>query len=131
MRKIIIVALLTIGLSGCAGTTAGNLFQAFTVGTKNPITKDVLYEFENTMTIGFAGLNAYKKSCLAGAVPVSCRTVIASLQVYTRKIPQALTTVRGFVKNNDQVNAQLAYTTLLDLYNQFKTAATASGVQVQ
>lgn len=121
----------TLALGGCAGTTAGNLFQAFTVGTNNPITKDTLYQFENTMTIAFAGLNAYKKACVQGAVPVSCRTVIANLQVYTRKIPKALATVRSFVKNNDQVNAQTAYSALLDIYNNFKTAATASGVQVQ
>lgn len=131
MKRIVIACLIALSLSACAGTPAGNLFQAVTVGTKNPITRDTLYAFENAMTIAFAGLGAYKKSCLAGAVPASCRTVITSLQVYTRKIPQALATVRGFVKNNDQVNAQTAYNTLLDLYNNFKTAATASGVQVQ
>ena len=125
---LVVVGLLS--LAGCAGTPLGNLFQAVTVGTKNPISKDTLKTFEDTLTIAFAGLNAYKKSCVSGAVPQSCRTVIASLQVYTRKLPNALGTVRKFVKNNDQVNAQLAYDALLDLYGQFKTSATASGVQV-
>jgi hypothetical protein len=131
MKRIVIAFCMALALSGCAGTKLGTFVQSVTTGFQNPITKDTLYEFENGMTIAFAGLNAYKKSCIAGAVPSSCRQIIANLQVYTRKIPTALKTVRGFVKNNDQVNAQTAYATLIDLYNQFKTEATVNGVQVQ
>jgi len=128
MKKLIILLALVLPLGACANSQLG---QFLTTGVANPVTKQGLYDFENGMILAFAGLNVYKKSCIAGAIPAGCRDVIVKLQAYTRQIPAELKVVRGYVKNNDTVNAQLAWATLNDLMTNFKAQAAANGVQVQ
>jgi hypothetical protein len=132
MKKILIAAMLSVSLAGCVTLQdIPNAITAFTTGVKNPVSKEALYDFENGLIVAFAGLNAYKKSCSEGAIPSSCKDVIKQLQVYTRQIPAALKDVRNFVKNNDMVNAQIAYDTARSLYTDFVAVATANNVKVQ
>lgn len=116
MRKIVLI--LAIGLGGCAQLQQATSFA--TTGVANPITRTQLYEVENGATVVFAGLNAWKQSCIQGAIPVSCKDNIRTVQVYTRQIKALLPTLRNFVRQNDQVNAPIVYNTILDLITKVK-----------
>lgn len=115
MKKAVAVVL-ALSLGGCAGLHNYN----------NPITKDTLYEVENTMIIAFAALKAYKQSCKAGAIAQVCKNNIIKVQVYSRRIPTLVKQLRGFVKNNDQVNARIVYDSIVTLVNQLQADATAA-----
>lgn len=128
MKKIILAIALALSVAACDPIA---LFQASTASIANPVTKDMLYEVENGMIIAVAGLKAYKKSCVDLLVPQSCRQTIKDIQVYTRRIPPLILSLRSFVKNNDQVNAVIAYNTILGLVSSFKSVAAANNVQVQ
>src|SRR5437879_2603443 len=122
MKKLALVMLMAFSLSGCAGLNLA--FQS----TTNPVTKNMLYEVENGMTIAFAGLNTYRRSCDQGLIPASCKATLAKIRVYTIQIPPLLKALRTFVKNNDQVNAVVIYNTIVGLISSFKAEAVASGV---
>lgn len=104
------------------------LFCAGCASVQNPITKDRLYAAENGAIVVFAGLNAYKQSCMLNIIPQSCREVIARMQVVTRQIPPYLTQLRVFVKNNDQVNALVAYQQVQVLIATAKSIAASNSV---
>lgn len=128
MRKLILAIALGLSVSACDPIA---LFQASTASIANPVTKDMLYEVENGTIVAFAALKAYKKSCVDLLIPQSCRQTIKSIQAYTRQIPPVLSSLRSFVKNNDQVNAIVAYNTIMSLVANFKAVAAANNVQVQ
>ena len=133
MKKTIIAVVLSLSLGGCAAfqsfvDTTQKVVTAATVGIDNPVTPKVLYEAELTMKVATDGLVAYRRACLGKTIPVSCRGVIVKLQVYTKQMPRALATVRGFVRNNDQVNALTAYRTFQNLVSDFKQVAATNGV---
>lgn len=132
MKKMMLILPLALALGGCQ--TVGQLVDS--VGNivnpaPNVVTKQTLYDFENGMIIAFAGLNAYKKSCIAGAIPPSCRDTVVKLQGYTRQIPAVLSEVRGFVKNNDQVSALQYFAEAKTLLADFEAVATQNGIKVQ
>lgn len=132
MKKVLLAITLAFSLAGCAQLQkVSDALHIATAGTANPVTKQDLYIFENGMIVAFAGLNAYKRACVAEAVDTNCKANISAMQVYTRQLPAMLKTVRAFVKNNDQVNAAIAFNTLKDLYSQFKALAITNGVKVQ
>lgn len=132
MKRLILTLALALSLGACAQLQSFEAgIAAVTVGVNNPVTKRDLYNFENGMTVVFAGLNAYKRACVQGAVDAKCKDNIRKIQVYTRQVPAVLRTARNYVKNNDQVNARIAYNTLVELYNEAKAIAISSGVQVQ
>jgi len=131
MKKLLLVLPLALTLGGCPSMSETlNAVQLATVGVASPITKQDLNNFENGMIIAFAGLNAYKRVCVKGTIPDSCKDTIRSMQVYTRQLPPLLTQARAFVKSGDQINAQRVYNTLLDLYDRFKTIAATNNVKV-
>lgn len=132
MKKLILVLPLALALGGCPSMSESlNAVQLATIGVTNPVTKQDLYNFENTMIVAFAALNGYKKACIRGVVDTNCRANVAAMQTYTQQMPGLLATTRNFVKNNDQVNAASAFSTLQTLYGQFKTLALANNVKVQ
>jgi hypothetical protein len=129
MKNIAAVLLLAFGLAGCAQLqTAFNAIGTATASISNPVTPDMLNNVENGAIIAFAGLKAYKQSCANGAIPQSCRATIQKIQVYTRRLPPLLATLRAFVRSNDQVNAVIAYNTVLQLTADFKSVATANSI---
>lgn len=130
MKKLFLALVLSLSVAGCATLQKSvDAISTVMVGVNNPIGKNELYALENSMIVAFAGLNAYKRSCAAGVIGSGCKAVIAKLQTYTRRIPAALTELRSFVKNNDQVNARVAYTTVTNLIDAFKNEAAANGVR--
>jgi hypothetical protein len=130
MKRIALVLVMALSLGACQTTDIGTAIKVATVGVANPVSKQDLYTFENGMIIAFAGLNAYKRACLAKAADANCVENIRSMQVYTRQLPGLLRSVRAFVKSGDRVNAATAYQTLLSVYGQFKALATSNGVKV-
>lgn len=126
---LILVVICSTALGGCAEVRQAT--SALVVGVQNPITKQDLYQVENGMVIAFAGLNAYKRLCVQGTIDSSCKDVIRTLQVYTRQLPSLLANTRAFVRSGDQINARVAYNALIDVYNRFRSIATANDVKVQ
>lgn len=128
MRKLLAVVAIAFALSGCAQLKEAVNFA--TVGVANPVTKNMLYEAENGAIVVFAGLNAYKQTCVQGAIPASCKDTIRAIQTYTRQIPPQLKTLRAFVRTNDQVNAPVVYNTIMQLLSNAKATASANGVNI-
>lgn len=131
IRTILLAAALSVPLGGCA-----NLQRAFdvanlaTASISNPVTPTMLYDMENGAIIAFAALNAYRQTCVQGTIPPSCKTVIRSIQVYTKQIPPMLVSLRGFVRNNDSVNAVIVYNAITQLILAMKTTAAQNNVGV-
>lgn len=136
MKRLALLLVVTLTLGGCAGTKLGDLVNVSTASINNPVTKDMLNNVENGGIIIFAGLKAYKKTCVDLVIPQSCRGVIQKIQVYTRKLRApdgsgVLASLRSFVKNNDQVNAVIAYNMAMQLMADIRTIAASNNVQVQ
>lgn len=125
MRLLALAFALCLGVSGCS------TYKALTANYDNPITEQTLYNAEAAGVLIFAGLNAYYRACKAGEISSTCKGVIAKLQVQTKKLPGLLATVRKFVKDNDQVNAKIAYQTLMQVLTDIKATAQANNVAVQ
>jgi hypothetical protein len=131
MRKILLIAILGFSLGGCA--TIQGIETAFTLGTasvSNPVTKDRLNQVESAITLVFAGLEGWKKSCVQGLIPPACKQQIGAVQVYTRQLPPYLAQLRTFVKTNDQVNATVVFNNIVDLVGTVKTQAANAGVTI-
>lgn len=133
----IAVALVALSLGACASIpglpSLQSIQTAVSLGTAsvaNPVTPERLDQAENALILVFTGLNAWKASCKNGVIPATCKDQIASVQVYTRKLKPLLVEARGFVKNNDQVNAFVAFNTLSSLIGTVRTQAAQSGVQI-
>lgn len=128
MRKLLIVPLLCLSLSGCL--TLQGIETAFKLGTTsitNPVTKNRLFEVETTVSLVLSGLNAWKKTCAQDLINVTCKDQIAAVQVYMRQIPPYLKQLRVFVKTNDQVNAVVVYNNIVTLVTTIRSQAALSG----
>ena len=136
MKRLAIVAVLSLGLSGCANL--GPIVTFATTGVGNPVTPDMVYRAEQTMIIAVSGLKAYKNACIARTIAQTCRGTIQQLQVYTRQLcatfvnrrcaTGALPDLRTFVRSNDQINAVKAYNLVTGLLASFKSTAVNAGV---
>lgn len=132
MKNLIAITALSLNLGGCI--TLQDLSTGYTLataGVNNPVTPAMLDVVENGAIILFSGLGAYKRDCIAKIIPQSCVTAIKAVQPYTRKLPPLLISLRSFVRNNDQVNAVVAYNTIKNMIDDLKTTATANNIQVQ
>lgn len=131
MRSIIVLLTLALALSGCANLQrALDVANIATATINNPVTPAMLYDLENGAIIAVAALNAYRTTCANGTIPPSCKTVIRSIQVYTRQIPPLLVALRGFVRNSDQVNAVIVYNTISNLIAGMRATAAQNNVGV-
>lgn len=131
MKKIAIVMVVALGLGGCAQLSA--VTQGISLATKtitNPVTKEDEAKVELAMDTALQLLLTYKRACIAGTADTHCRGNIQMLQPYTRAAVPLLAQLRGFVDNNDQINASVVYNQLTSLYVNLKTAAQSVGVNV-
>lgn len=131
MRKIVLAAFLTLSLAGCA--TLDAVTTGISLATKsiaNPVTKSEEAQVELALDTAVQALRVYKKACVAGSADKNCRANIAQIQAYTRQVPALVTQLRGFVDNNDQVNATVVYNQLTALYANVKNAAASLGVSL-
>jgi len=131
MKKLIVIGLLALSLGGCAQLQAvGTGVSLATKSVANPVTKQELYEIEASIQIAVVALRTYRKACEQNAVDSACRANIRAIQPYTRGLVPLLTQLRSFVKQNDQVNAWVAYNQLVTLYTNLKSTATNLGMKV-
>jgi len=131
MRKIIIAITLSLSLAGCAELQAisGGISLA-TKSITNPVTKDEEAQVELAIDAAVAVLRGYKRACIQGTADKMCRANIKAIQGYTRQMPPLIAQLRGFVDNNDQLNAVVVYNQLVGLYTNFKNAAGSLGYNV-
>jgi predicted small secreted protein len=134
MRKIILAITLSFTLAGCATTGGfGTFISGISLATKsvtNPVTKDEEAQVELAIDAAIAVLRGYKQACIAGTADKMCRANIAAIQGYTRQMTPLLVQLRGFVDNNNQLNAVVVYNQLIALYANFKKAAGELGYNV-
>jgi uncharacterized protein YceK len=131
MRRIIALLVVALALSGCASLQrALDVANIATASISNPVTPTMLYDMENGAIIAVAALNAYRQTCVQGTIPPSCKTVIRSIQVYTRQIPPLLAALRKFVRENDQVNAVIVYNAIGNLIAGLRATAAQNNVGV-
>lgn len=133
MNRLVGILVLTLALGGCTSPGFQALVSGISLTTKsiaNPVTK----ADETNVEIAFDGavklLLTYKADCIKGIADKNCRANIAQIQVYTTKMSPLITQLRGFVDNNDQINASVVYNQLVGLYTNAKTFASAAGVNV-
>lgn len=132
----IAVAVLALSLGACAGIQLPSIqavetaIHLGTASVANPVTPERLEKAEQALVVVFTGLNAWKSACKNGSIPASCREQIAAVQVYTRKLPPLLKELRAFVRNNDQVNAFVAFNTFSSLIATVRTQAAQNGIQI-
>src|SRR5450631_1035312 len=131
MKRIILALTLSTALAGCATVQAiDTAFQLGTASIANPVTNDRLNQVESAITLVFAGLEGWKKSCVQGLIPPACKTQIGQVQIYTRQLPPYLAQLRAFVRTNDQVNAAVVFNNIVGLVSTVKTQAAAGGVVI-
>lgn len=131
MKKAFIVLCLCFSLGGCL--TLQELETGITLGTAsvaNPVTEARLNQIESTAVLVFTGLKAWRTSCVQGLIPDTCKQQIRTVQIFTRQIPPYLTELRGFVRDNDQVNAGVVFNVITDLIGKAKATAAFAGQKV-
>lgn len=131
MKRLILAAALALSLGGCAALNA--VTTGISLATKsiaNPVTKAEEAQVELALDTAVQALKAYKQACVAGTADKNCRVNIAQIQAYTRQVPALVVQLRGFVNNNDQVNATVVYNQLTALYANVKKAAADLGVSL-
>lgn len=121
MRKLAIL-LFALTLGACS--TVGVVTQSY----DNPITRERLYQLENSLILAVSAANSYKRLCAKQLINERCRVVIAKLQSFTRPAAKALPRLRTFVRTNDQINAIVLYREISGYISDFKSAAAAEGV---
>lgn len=131
MKKILIIIGLSLSLGACAQLQT--LSTGISLATKtitNPVTKNEEAQIELALDAVIDGLRAYKKACIQGTADKNCKINIAQIQVYTRQIKPLVIQLRGFVDNNDQINASVVYNQLTALYTNIKGAALNLGINI-
>lgn len=145
MKRFLILCAVALTLGGCAGTLPpiveriiGLPAGVLTADIPQPVTRKMYRNISNGGIVVVVGLNIYKRKCEAGSIGASCFDAIERVQVYTRKLCSAfvqghcqtgvLADLRAFVRNNDQVNARIAYNTATQLLASIRNTAAATGI---
>lgn len=131
MKKYLAIALVALSLGGCAQLST--ITQGISLVTKtvtNPVTREEEAKIELAMDTALQVLLTYRRACIAGNADKNCRANIEMLQPYTKAAVPLIKQLRGFVDNNDQINASVVYNQLTALYVNLKAAATSVGVNV-
>jgi hypothetical protein len=135
-RSILAVPVLLV-LGGCAGTLPSLAESAIglpsgilTQSIQNPVTRDTLLRVESGLRIAVAGLQTYKNYCEGRPVGDRCDAVVVQLQSYSKRARPLVRQLRVFVRKNDQVNAGVVFTTLKEIFTEFRAVATREGIAV-
>lgn len=133
MKRLVLVGALGLALFAGGCSTLSNIGTGISIATAsvtNPVTPAREAQIEGVVDTAIAALNGYRHACIQGTADKQCRNNIAAIQKYTRQMPPLLTQLRGFVDNNQQLNAVAVYNQLLALYTNFKTTAANLGYNV-
>lgn len=128
MKKLALVLALIVPLTGCAGISKSLIGFDITASTTNPVTPAMLGEIEEGLSAATAGLLTYRRLCLRGQADSHCRGNILIIQIYTKQAKPLILALRRFVRENDQVNAVVAFNTLRDIVLQIKATRATMGV---
>lgn len=131
MKRLFLIAVVAFGLGGCAQVQkAADVVSAITKSYNNPVTPADLDAAEAGVQLIFTGLRTYKRACIQGIADKNCRANIAAIQVYTRKVPPVLKTLRVAVDSGDQVNAISIYNNLKTIIDDIRNEADARNVKI-
>jgi hypothetical protein len=128
MKKLLFALALLIPLTGCAGISKSLIGFDITASTANPVTPAMLGDIEEGLSAATAGLLTYRRLCIAGKADAHCRGNILIIQTYTKQAKPLILALRRFVRENDQVNAVVAFNTLRDIVLQIKSTRATMGV---
>lgn len=129
MRKLVAIMMVTLSLGGCTQLQAvSGGISLVTKTITNPVTEQELYAVEATARILVEALLTYRRACIAGSADLRCRENIEAMQPYTRQVKPLLIELRGFVKNDDQINAVVVYNRLTSLYQTVRSSAIQLGI---
>lgn len=133
MKKLILAFGLCVPLvlGGCA--ELDNLKTGVDLATAsitNPVTKTKEAQVELAIDAAITALNGYRQACINHTADKNCRSNIVAIQRYTRQMPPLLVQLRGFVDNDQQLNAIAVYNQLVNLYTNFKSSAANLGYNV-
>lgn len=127
MKRLVLVFALALSLGGCS-----NLQNILDIASaKVEITEATVYKAENGLKTATVGLVAYRRLCVKKVIdPVTrnCRTVIETIQPYTRAAAAAIVDMRKAVAENNQVNALAAYNALQGLITNIQNERQKAGV---
>lgn len=101
----------TVALGGCStlANVTGLPSAVFTATVNNPITKNDLADVERGYQAALGVANVYVELCRSRQIArASCRPVVERIQSYVGQAHSALVALRGFVRNNDTINAATA-----------------------
>ena len=127
MKKIIILAF-ALSLTACAGMNK-SLLEGGTsvlVEAANPITAERLYQIEASLSTAASAAIVYRRSCLTGALPRSCRAIVEKIRGYSSTARLMLTRLRVFVRQNDQVNAIKVFLVVQSVITDLRTTVGAT-----
>ncbi len=137
MKRFLIVPLLALVLVGCAGIDK-SVFQggaSLTASVQNPVTREMEAGVEATYQVAASSALAYARlrRCAAGetaSLTNRCSTwpIVQKFKSINRIVFAQLKNLRGFLDNNDQVNAISAYNTIQTALASFKATAATSGI---
>lgn len=122
---------LPLAVGGC--TTLSNIGTGIDIATAsiaNPVTKTKETQIELAIDAAIVALKGYRTACIQHTADKNCRANIVAIQRYTRQMPPLLTQLRGFVDNDQQLNAVAVYNQLVNLYTNFKSSAANLGYNV-
>jgi hypothetical protein len=128
MKKLVLALALVIPLAGCAGISQRIFGFDIAASVANPVTPAMLGDIEDGLSAATAGLLTYRRLCIAGKVDAHCRGNILIIQGYTKQAKPLILALRRFVRDNDQVNAVVAFNTLRDIVLQIKSTRATMGV---
>jgi len=127
--RLTLVLLASLTFASCAGKSVFQGGPSLTASINNPVTKDMIYDVENTLVVGVSGLLQYKNACAKKLIDQKCRPIVQKLQGYTRRAKPLLVSLRKFVRENDQINAIQVYNELRNILGQFQQTVAVNGVQ--
>lgn len=138
MKRYLAIFVVALSLGGCAGTveriaesTLGLPEGALTEQYNNPITWQMSAQIQQGLRVVVAGLRTHKRLCERSVLPPSCVDDVNRLQGYVRDARPVIAELRVFVKKNDQVNARLAFNTVVGIIKTLRQDAVRSGVPIQ
>lgn len=107
MKKLIIILTLALSLGACAGMPKSVLDGGSSIiaSTSNPVTRERLYQIEASLSTVASAAIVYRRSCLQGNLPASCRATVEKIRGYSSTARAMVKRLRVFVRENDQVNA--------------------------
>lgn len=135
MRKLFTALALSVAvtLGGCAtlDKITGIPTSVLTTTINNPIGKEELADVERAYQAALGVANVYVELCRTRQIArASCRPVVTRIQGYVGQAHAALMSLRGFVRNNDTVNAMSAIAAVKQAIADFRGSADYQAISV-